>query len=268
MSGDSVQTVEPVSSPVDSKLTKRLSLVIPAFNEASRIEKTLEGALAFLDANYPSSELLLVDDGSTDATAEIATRVAASNPRLRVTTIPHAGKAAAVRAGMTRASGDYVVFSDADLATPLRYLSDFIAAADAGNDVVIGSREGLGARRLGEPWYRHKMGRAFNFLVQFLVLRGIEDTQCGFKLFRREAAAAVLPKAMLYRDAKEVTGPRVTAFDVEFLVVARKLGYAVISIPVEWTYGSGSKVNPLRDTLQNGRDILTVRMHLWLGHYG
>lgn len=267
MSGERLQHAVPVDSPDDTVQSMRLSLVIPAFNEATRLKETLETALTFLDLHYPSSELLLVDDGSTDATVAIAESLAAWHPRLRVLTIPHAGKAAAVRAGMRAASGGYVVFSDADLATPLRYLDDFVAAADAGNDIVIGSREGLGARRVGEPWYRHKMGRAFNLLVQLLVLKGIEDTQCGFKLFRREAAAAVLARALLYRDAKRVNGPRVTAFDVEFLVVARKLGYAVLSIPVEWTYGSGSKVNPIRDTLQNGRDILTVRLHLWLGRY-
>jgi glycosyltransferase involved in cell wall biosynthesis len=245
-----------------------LSLVIPAYNEAERISSTLTTALAFLaERGYPS-ELLLVDDGSTDGTAEIARRAVAGHPTARVLAIPHGGKAAALRAGMRAAGMEQVAFSDADLATPLAYLEELRAALASGCRVAIGSREGIGARRVGEPAYRHLMGRVFNWLVRLLLLPGIQDTQCGFKLFEREAAAAILNRARLYAGSgKTVAGPRVTAFDVELLVVARRLGYRICPVPVVWTYGTRSKVHPARDTWHNLRDVLRVRVNAWRGRY-
>ena len=243
-----------------------LSLVIPAYNEAGRIAATLETALAFLAAQPYASELILVDDGSGDATAEIARHVVAWHPTTRVVTIPHGGKAGALRAGMRTATMDQVAFSDADLATPLDYLTALRAAVAAGCDVAIGSREGVGARRVGEPFYRHLMGRVFNLLVRLLLLPGIQDTQCGFKLFRREAAVEILRRARLYAEpGAPIAGPRVTAFDVELLVVARRLGYRICPVPVVWTYGNRSKVHPARDTWHNVRDALTVRLNAWRG---
>ena len=245
-----------------------LSLVIPAYNEVDRIAATVEAALAFLAAQPYRAELIVVDDGSGDATGAVATTAVGDDPAGRVLTIPHGGKAAALRAGMRAATMDQVAFSDADLATPLSYLEPLRAALAGGCDVAIGSREGVGARRLGEPFYRHAMGRVFNWLVRLLLLPGIQDTQCGFKLFRREAAAAILDRARLYADAAAtVAGPRVTAFDVELLVVARRLGYRVCALPVVWTYGTRSKVHPARDTWQNVRDVLRVRVNAWRGRY-
>lgn len=245
----------------------RISVVIPAYNEGHRIEATLREADGYLAAQFETYELLLADDGSIDDTAERAHAFAATHPHVTVLSLPHAGKAAAVRAGMTRAAGDYVVFTDADLATPLHYLKTFVAEAERGADIVIGSREGSGARRIGEPWYRHLMGRAFNRLVQIVVLPGIEDTQCGFKLFRAAAAEDVLARALLYREPKRVAGPRVTAFDVELLAIAKWRGLSVVPISVVWTYGQQSKVNPIRDTLHNGLDIARVRVNAWRGRY-
>ncbi|MEQ1843538.1 MAG: glycosyltransferase family 2 protein, partial [Verrucomicrobiales bacterium] len=152
-------------------------------------------------------------------------------------------------------------------ATPLSYLTDFLDIAAGGADVVIGSREGSGARRIGEPWYRHVMGRVFNRMVQLLVLPGIEDTQCGFKLFRRDSMHAILDRALLYQGTEAVAGPRVTAFDVELLVIARFLGLKVVSEPVVWTYGTNSKVNPVRDTLHNASDILRVKSNVVFKRY-
>jgi dolichyl-phosphate beta-glucosyltransferase len=244
-----------------------LSLVIPAYNEAERLLDTLSVSWTYLNEKDRDFELILVDDGSTDATAAVAEEFAGQHTGVRVESIAHAGKAAAVRAGLLAASGDFVAFTDADLATPLAYLDDFVKLAESSADVVIGSREGAGARRIGEPWYRHMMGRVFNRMVQLLLLPGIEDTQCGFKLFRREAAEAVLERALLYREGTAIAGPRVTAFDVEFLVIARSLELRVTSVPVIWTYGTQSKVNPVRDTLHNALDILRVRRNLSLGRY-
>jgi dolichyl-phosphate beta-glucosyltransferase len=244
-----------------------ISLVIPAYNESSRLPHTLVAAWSFLESRGDGFELILVDDGSTDDTSAVARGFAAEHPNVTVITIRHAGKAAAVRAGLEAATGNIVGFSDADLATPLGYLDDFIALVDSGVDIVIGSREGVGARRIGEPWYRHAMGRVFNRMVQLIILPGIEDTQCGFKVFRREAAQSILDRTLLYRDGRQVSGPRVTAFDVEFLAVARALGLTIVSVPVVWTYGTNSKVNPIRDTLHNAYDILRVRANLTLGRY-
>lgn len=244
-----------------------ISLVIPAYNEGRGIGDSLRQAHEYLTATFQSFELILVDDGSSDDTAAIARAFAETHRGVRAISIVHAGKAAAVRTGMELATGDYVAFTDADLATPLTYLEAFVRAAENGADVVIGSREGAGSRRIGEPLYRHIMGRVFNMLVKLVVLPGIEDTQCGFKLFSRLALRSVLDRARLYRDSKSLSGPRVTAFDVELLVIARALGLTVLVRPVVWTYGTRSKVNPVRDTINNGLDIAKVRFHLWKGHY-
>jgi dolichyl-phosphate beta-glucosyltransferase len=241
--------------------------VIPAFNEAGRIAHTLNVAIEALDALGESWELLLVDDGSTDLTASIAASVASEHRSVRVISLPHRGKASSVAHGLAVADGDFVLFSDADLATPLRYLKPFIDRSREGADVVIASREGLDAHRIGEPEYRHLMGRVFNRLVQALLLPGIEDTQCGFKLFTREAAREITRRTLLYKDQRIVTGARVTAFDVEMLVIARRLGYRIDSISVEWVYGTNSKVNALRDSIQNGRDLLTIKLNDLRGRY-
>ncbi len=244
-----------------------LSLVIPAYNEAARIARTAQEAAAFLSSQPYPTELLVVDDGSTDGTAALAREALAGNSAARVIEIPHGGKAAALRTGMRAARLDQVAFSDADLAVPLPALADLRAALARGCDVAIGSREGAGARRLGEPEYRHLMGRAFNLLVRALLLPGIHDTQCGFKLFRRETAADILDHALLYNDGSEILGPRVTAFDVELLAVARARGWRVCPIPVVWTYGEGSKVQPLRDSWHNIRDVLAVWTNARRGRY-
>lgn len=254
------------NTPADRAVA--LSLVIPAYNEARRLGDALAAAVVYFAEQPYSAELLVVDDGSSDETAAIAARIAATKPMIRVIKIPHGGKAAALRAGMGAAIGELIAFSDADLATPLSYLNALWAAVEGGCDVAIGSREGIGARRVGEPAYRHLMGRVFNGLVRLLVLPGIQDTQCGFKLFRRPAAREILDRARLYATPGQVvTGPRVTAFDVELLVVARRLGYRICPVPVVWTYGEQSKVNPARDTLNNVLDLLRVRLNDWRGRY-
>jgi len=244
-----------------------LSLVIPAYNEAARISDTVSAVLAFLAAQPYPTELILVDDGSVDGTADLSRAALTGTVATKIVTIPHSGKAVAVRAGMAAATLDQVAFCDADLATPLSFVNELRRALADGADIAIGSRQGVGARRLGEPFYRHVMGRVFNWLVRGLVLPGIQDTQCGFKLFRRDVAEEILGRALLYAVPHRLAGPRVTAFDVELLAIARHLGYRIAIIPVVWTYGERSKVHPLRDTWQNGRDVFQVRLNLWRGRY-
>lgn len=251
-----------------SAVSPRLSLVIPAYNEGGRLDATLAESLAYLTALPFTAELIVADDGSTDDTRRIAESFASRYSSIRVVSIRHAGKAAALRAGMTAATGDLIAFTDADLATPLAYLGDFVARADAGADIVAGSREGANASRIGEPWYRHVMGRVFNRVVQMLLIPGIDDTQCGFKLFKRSVIRDLLAAARLYLNDKEIAGARVTAFDVELLTIARLHGYCIEMVPVIWTYGDQSKVNPSRDSFHNLRDVLYVYVNAKFGRYG
>lgn len=251
-----------------SRETPSLSLVIPAYNEETRILRTIEAANEYLAERCYDFEIVVADDGSTDETASIVQAYAAHHPMVQLLSLPHRGKAAAVRAGIGAARMDQIVFCDADLAVPLTHLAEFRAALGNGSKVVIGSRQGIGARRIGEPAYRHLMGRVFNWFVRFLVLPGIQDTQCGFKMFARDAAEEIWARARLYRDSTNpIAGPRVTAFDVETLVIARRLGFRIYTIPVVWTYGEQSKVNPGRDTWFNVTDVLMVRLNAWRGRY-
>lgn len=252
---DRAMTPADASAPV-------LSFIIPAYNEHDRICESLSTAYAALSALPYAFELVIVDDGSSDDTMQVIESFADAHAGVMAVGIPHAGKAAAVRVGMRQARGRLLLFSDADLATPLSYIDVFVQKAKSGADVVIASREGEDAERIGEPHYRHFMGRVFNRAVQALLLPGIEDTQCGFKLFTSEAATEILDRTVLYTDeVQQVTGARVTAFDVEILVIARRLGMRIDIVPVEWTYGSHSKVNPLTDTIMNARDIARVKLN-------
>lgn len=245
-----------------------LSLVIPMYNEAERVDSTLSAVSRYLQEQPYESEIIAVNDGSDDDTLARLSKRAEQIACLRVIDAPHAGKAAAVRAGVFAASCELIAFSDADLATPIYYLEPFRDAIASGADVVIGSREGAGASRIGEPGFRHIMGRVFNGLVRGLVLPGIQDTQCGFKMFTRQAALDLFGASRLYGPGTiSANGPRVTAFDVELLVIARRRHYRVEIIPVSWTFGENSKVRPTADTVNNLRDVLTVKLHDLRGLY-
>ncbi len=247
--------------------TPYLSVVIPAYNEAVRLSATLRAVTVFLDAQPFMSEIIVVDDGSTDRTAEVASH-ALPDGRIRLLREPHRGKGAAVRAGMLAARGERVLFTDADLAVPIEEADRLLALLDRGSAVVIGSREGDGASREGEPLFRHVMGRVFNRLVRMIAVPGIDDTQCGFKLFRADAVAAIVPRLRLYgSNAPEVHSARVTGFDVEVLVIAHRQGFRICEVPVRWRYGMNSKVRPLADTFWNLRDVLRVRVNDWRGYY-
>jgi dolichyl-phosphate beta-glucosyltransferase len=254
------------TSPVTERPTQ--TVIVPAYNESFRIESSLRTVLAYLADQDYAADVLLVDDGSTDATAELARGVQRDHSNLEVATIPHGGKAAAVLRGLEQAAGDLILFADADLATPISYLGPFRKAALQGADVVIGSREGATASRIGEPEFRHLMGRGFNLIVRLLLLPGIHDTQCGFKLFTSGARDAILPRLRLYRAKNgEISSPKVTAFDVELLVVARRLGLEVVIEPVTWTYGEQSKVDPIGDTITNFSDVAHVKWNDVRGRY-
>lgn len=221
----------------------------------------------FLRESVLNAEVIFVDDGSTDNTAELVQSHLCSFDNSVLLTSRHGGKARSVLGGLAKATGDIVGFMDADLATPLPTLFPVIGRLLTSTDVVIGSREGEGAQRVGEPGYRHFMGRVFNTIVRLSLLPGINDTQCGFKFMTRAARDRILPKVRLYADDAELQLPQVTAFDVELLYIARQLGLEVSVVPVTWAYGTHSKVNPVRDTLQNLRDVLRVWINGKRGYY-
>ncbi len=252
---------------MDDSQRPDLTIVVPAYNEAERLPQTLCAIDQFILESKLTVELLIVDDGSTDDTYRIAQAHESSAAHYAVLSLPHRGKANAVRAGMLAAAGRHVLFTDADLSTPITYSTRLIAALDSGADVAIGSREGIGATREGEPAYRHVMGRVFNTVVRVVAVPGINDTQCGFKAFRREAAQVIFSRTLLHAGDGHVRGPRVTGFDVEVLFIARKTGYEVVEVPVYWKHVAGSKVQPLPDSFRMFADVLRVRWNAFRGRY-
>lgn len=203
-----------------------------------------------------SSEVLVVENGSTDGTLEAARRFLGAYPNLKVMHEDTAGKGSAVRRGMLAAKGMYRFVCDADLSMPVEEIANFLPPHFNGA-VAIASREAPGAVRHDEPYYRHLTGRVFNFLIRLLVLPGLQDTQCGFKCFRADVADAVFPLQLL-------TG---WAFDVEVLYIARKLGFSVIEIPIHWYYQKRSKISVLRDSWRMFLDLLAIRHNSRRGLY-
>ena len=245
-----------------------LSVVVPAYNEEQRLPDSLRQITAYLDTQSYRSEVIVADDGSTDTTVALVEQLAAARPSLRLLRLDHRGKGFAVRAGALAARGEYVLLCDADLAVPIEEWEQLRRALESGFDVAIGSREGLGARRLGEPWYRHLMGRVFNLIVRIVAVGGIQDTQCGFKALRQSVAADLFERVRIYgADAPRVQGAAVTAYDVELLYLARRNGYRIAEVPVPWRYGTETKVNPIRDSWRNLRDVLRVRWYALRGKY-
>lgn len=244
-----------------------LSVVIPAYNEESRLLSTLQTVDSFLAAKPYSSEVIVADDGSTDRTGALAAGYNMSSAAYRVLALPHRGKASAVRAGVLASKGEVVMFTDADLSTPITYVDRLLEALEGIADIAIGSREGEGSQRVGEPFYRHAMGRVFNALVRLIAVPGIDDTQCGFKAFRAKVAHDLFSSARLHSGDRHIAGPRVTGFDVEILFLARKRGYDIVEIPVEWTHVAGSKVAPLGDSVRMFADVLRVRYNALRGRY-
>src|SRR5262245_9709350 len=233
-----------------------LSVVVPAFNEAAGISSTINDIREELDRLGGDGELIVVDDGSVDDTAAIVADAARSDERVKLVRAPHGGKGAAVRRGMLEARGTWRFLADADLSMPISELKRFLDAAAHGGDVIVGSREAGGARRISEPWARHVIGRVFNWAVKLLVLRGIDDTQCGFKLFSATAAQVLFPLQQL-----EGFG-----FDVEILFLARRADLVIREIPITWVYGRESKVN-VASGVRGFIDLLAVRWHQLRGAY-
>jgi dolichyl-phosphate beta-glucosyltransferase len=234
-----------------------LSVVIPAYNEARRLAATLETVVDYLRRQPWTWEIRLVDDGSRDDTARIAEALAAVDPRIVVQREPHRGKGGAVKAGLLSARHEYRFICDADLSMPVAELARFLPPVLDRFDIAIGTREGLGARRVGEPLYRHLMGRLFNRAVQLLALGGIQDSQCGFKMFTARAVEAIFP-------LMTVEG---WAFDVEALTIARRRRLRIVEVPIEWHYRSESQVSMVRDGVRMLAELLRIRGRARRGRY-
>lgn len=233
-----------------------ISVIIPAYNEANRLPGTLGRVFAFLEELPHSSEVIVVENGSTDRTLEIAQKLTETYTSLRIFHEHLPGKGKAVRRGMMEASGAYRFICDADLSMPIEELKRFIPPA-CDCDVVIASRELPGSTRYNEPYYRHLTGRIFNMIIRLLVLSGLHDTQCGFKCFKAAAAEDIF-------RFQTLNG---WAFDVEVLTIARRRGYEIKEIPIPWYYQEESKVSILRDSWQMFLDLLTIRKNARLGQY-
>lgn len=244
-----------------------LSVIIPAYNEEINIRLgALDKVARYMESRDYSWEVILVDDGSTDKTKALLDDYAKKTKGFRVIHNPHQGKAATVIAGSFAAIGDYVLFTDLDQATPIPEVEKILRWFDKGFDVVIGSRSG---RREGAPLTRIAMARGFMLLRAMLLgLHGITDTQCGFKAFRQDVARNIFGKLKLYGDSHVVQGSMVTAgFDLEVLFLAKKVGYKIKEVPVEWHYVETRRVNPIKDSWQGLMDILKIRINAWRGVY-
>jgi glycosyltransferase involved in cell wall biosynthesis len=235
-----------------------ISIVIPAYNEEARIAATLNTLCEHLQQRPWDWEIRLVDDGSSDGTARVAEAFAVEEPRLVVQREPHRGKGGAVKAGLLAARGTYRFMCDADLSMPIEELDGFLPPLAGEFDVAIGSREGIAAKRVGEPGHRHLIGRLFNFFVQQLILPGIEDSQCGFKMFTAPAAASIFPLVTI--DG--------WAFDVEVLTIARAQGLRIVEVPIEWHYREESRLSMLPDGFAMLGQLLRVKARTLRGVYG
>ena len=234
-----------------------LSIIVPAYNEERRLPESLAQIDTFVSAQPYEVELIVVNNNSSDATPQIAEAFAAAHPYARVFSEPRQGKGAAVKRGMMAGEGDYLIICDADFSMPVVEIKKFIPPALDSYDVAIGSRELPGAQRIDEPGYRHLMGRIFNMVVRILAIPTIQDTQCGFKSFRREVAYELAGR-------QTIDG---WGFDVELLFIALQYGYRLVEVPITWYYRPQSRINPLRDSLSMVLEVLRVRWNGLRGVY-
>lgn len=233
--------------------------MIPAYNEASRLPDTIRRVQAWLlTGNWHFREILIVDDGSRDDTAKLADEFAAASAEVRVLRNPgNRGKGYSVRHGMLEARGEWRLFTDADLSSPIEELDKLWAAASTGAEIAIGSRA-LDRSLIGvhQPGFRETAGKFFNGVMRVMVGLNISDTQCGFKLFRGDAARAVFSRQKLERFG----------FDVEVLYIAKQLGYRTVEVPVRWNHVEGSKVGMLSGLRAFG-ELAEVRINSLRGRY-
>ncbi|HKI02417.1 MAG TPA: dolichyl-phosphate beta-glucosyltransferase [Thermoanaerobaculia bacterium] len=229
-----------------------LSIVIPAFNESARLGPTLRRVVDYLRQTGAGYEVLVVDDGSTDGTSELARKFEPEGVRV-LTQKVNRGKGAVIKVGVLASRGREVLLVDADLSTPIEDVEK-LRPRLAEAEVVLGSRSVEGSDILThQPFYREMMGRTFNFIIQLLGVRGLRDTQCGFKLLDGEVARRLFAELQIQRFA----------YDVELVWLARRHGYRVVEVGVRWADSPSSKVNPLTDSFRMFWDVLALRLRDW-----
>ena len=237
----------------------KYSIIIPAYNEGARLGRTLDRVLAYVSGQRWDAELIVVNDGSQDRTADLVREYAQRHPRLRLLENPgNHGKGYSVRNGMLNANGELLLFSDADLSSPIEEAPKLLAALQAGADVAIGSRwlqPELQTQR--QSLLRQFYGRLFNLALRILLGLNFKDTQCGFKAFTRQAAQKVFPLQRIER----------WGFDPELLYLSRKSGFKVVEVPVAWAHAEGTRISPLRDGMKMFGEVLKVRWNAVTGKY-
>ncbi len=244
-----------------------LSIVIPAYNETDNLEHgALEKITPYLKKQPFDYEVIIVDDGSTDGSPAKLEQFINTHKNWRLIKNHHQGKAQTVARGVVEAQAELVLFTDFDQATPLSEVEKLLPFIRKKYDIVIGSREVKGSQRLKEPWYRHLMGRAFNLFVSLIALRGIQDTQCGFKLFKAGIAKDLFSRLVVYGPHPE-KGAFTGAFDVEVLYLAQKSKYKIAEVPVHWRHVKTTRVNPLKDSIRMFFDLLRIRLTDIIGGY-
>lgn len=235
---------------------KSLSVVIPAYNEGQRINSSVETILNYLKNKKIKFEIIVVDDGSKDNTVGIVKGIKDKRVRI-IKNGRNYGKGYSVRNGVLHSKYKYVLFSDADLSTPINMLDRFIKYLDD-YDIVIGSRALRDSDvQIKQPFYREFMGKTFNKIVRLLTVRGIKDTQCGFKLFKSDIAKKIFERAIL--DG--------FGFDVEILYIAKLSGIKIAEVPVVWRNSGLSKVRPIKDTVRMFRDLFRIKVNKINGRY-
>jgi dolichyl-phosphate beta-glucosyltransferase len=243
-----------------------LSVVIPAYNEEINLRRGVLSSISeYLKEQEYSWEVLIIDDGSTDLTASMVFKFTKNNHGFHLHKEPHRGKGGTVIAGMLKAKGEIILFTDMDQATPIDQLKKFIPKFGGGYDVVIGSRSG----REGAPIIRKTMAFGFMFLRNLILRLPYKDTQCGFKAFTKPAAKRIFKKMKIFSEKSKASGASVTAgFDLEVLYIARKLGLRVAEVQVEWhEYGERREVSPIKDSWEGFRDLVRVRVNASMGKY-
>jgi dolichyl-phosphate beta-glucosyltransferase len=241
-------------------MTRSISIVIPAYNESARLGASLDRVLTFIGRQPWEAEVIVVNDGSRDRTAEIVRSYAQRSQAVRLLENPgNRGKGYSVRNGVLNANGDFILFTDADLSAPIEEAPKLVDALAAGADIAIGSRwvrAELQTRR--QSIARQVLGRVFNGLLRVLLRLDFKDTQCGFKAFRREAARAVFP-------LQQIEG---WGFDPEILFLAKRMGLRVQEVPVIWAHDDRTRINPLADGSRMVADMLRIRCYSLAGKYG
>ena len=233
-----------------------LSIIIPARNEERSLPHTLQQVVGFLDRQTFQAEIIVVVNASADKTFEIAQEFSVRYPLIKVISERRPGKGRAVRRGMLAARGAYRFFADADLSMPINEVSRFLSS-EVDKTIVIASREAPGAIRYGEPFHRHIIGRVFNKMIRLLVLPDLQDTQCGFKMFRADIAEDLFTRQTL-------TG---WSFDVELLYIARLRGYSIVEVPIPWYYNAEKKIKIFRDSWGMFFDLFKIRYNERQGKY-